>query len=401
MDRNEAIKIVRMCCPKITDSKCDFETAMRVLVPELKESDDERIRKFLVDYFECIKSTLNDGIWKGFQIEDILAYIEKQGKEKYALKSFKDEDAHKFVQYIERQAKAYEFNLPNRSYDIYGFAKDIRSWLEKQGELKQGDKVEPTRFRVGDTIRLKGSTAEYTIKTIDAEYHHGKGWLLSISAEDEYELVEQKPEPFKAEHGKYYYCIKDYFSGGKKQASKGDVVQALRGLPIMGLDDASEFFLPVNNMHLNDGIDHSVSPKFKVGDWVVLSSGSVSEILQIVSVGHKWYWFDNDTYMPIVDEDCLRLWHPQDAEVGDILVTIEDGYPFIFKGFLDKSHPDSPVAYGGIIPGGTFDISRGYNWWDEGEISPANKEQRELLFREMKIAGYEWDAGKNKLKKLS
>ena len=66
---------------------------------------------------------------------------------------------------------------------------------------------------------------------------------------------EQKPtqetKPFEAEHGKYYYCIKDYFCGGRKQASKGDVVQALRGLPIMGLKDASEYFLPVNYIKCN------------------------------------------------------------------------------------------------------------------------------------------------------
>lgn len=69
------------------------------------------------------------------------------------------------------------------------------------------------------------------------------------------EWSEEKPakeiEPFEAEHGKYYYCIKDYFCGGKKQASKGDVVQALRGLPIMGLKDASEYFLPVNSIKCN------------------------------------------------------------------------------------------------------------------------------------------------------
>lgn len=59
----------------------------------------------------------------------------------------------------------------------------------------------------------------------------------------------QEIEPFEVEHGKYYYCIKDYFSGGRKQASKGDVVQALRGLPIMGLKDANEYFLPVNNIY--------------------------------------------------------------------------------------------------------------------------------------------------------
>ena len=54
------------------------------------------------------------------------------------------------------------------------------------------------------------------------------------------------------EHGKYYYCIKDYFSGGKKQASKGDVVQALRGMNIMALGvKANEYFLPVNSIKQN------------------------------------------------------------------------------------------------------------------------------------------------------
>ena len=64
-------------------------------------------------------------------------WLEKQGKEGYALKSFKDEDVRKFMRYIEKQAKAYEFNLPNRGYDIYAFAKDLLVWIEKQGEDKK------------------------------------------------------------------------------------------------------------------------------------------------------------------------------------------------------------------------------------------------------------------------
>ena len=82
-------------------------------------------------------------------------------------------------------------------------------------------------------------------------------WLKSlkdrVQPKQEWSEVQptQEIELFEAEHGKYYYCIKDYFCGGKKQASKGDVVQALRGLPIMGLKDASEYFLPVNSVKCN------------------------------------------------------------------------------------------------------------------------------------------------------
>lgn len=46
----------------------------------------------------------------------------------------KKENVLKFMQYIEKLAKVYEFNLPNGSYDMYAFAKDLLDWLERQGE---------------------------------------------------------------------------------------------------------------------------------------------------------------------------------------------------------------------------------------------------------------------------
>ena len=100
---------------------------MEEIFPELKEeSKGERIKKKICKL-----------LWDNAPYEEAQEYItwlEKQGKEEYALKSFKDEDVRKFMQYIEKQAKAYEFNLPNRGYDIYAFAKDLLVWLEKQGE---------------------------------------------------------------------------------------------------------------------------------------------------------------------------------------------------------------------------------------------------------------------------
>ena len=54
------------------------------VILEPKESEDERIRKFLIDYFEIIKSTLSDGVWKGFQIEEIISWLEKQGEQNLA-----------------------------------------------------------------------------------------------------------------------------------------------------------------------------------------------------------------------------------------------------------------------------------------------------------------------------
>ena len=62
MTREEAIRRI-----KAWNLDADDMEVLSEVIPELKEeSDDERIRKFLIDYFEIIKSTLSDdGIWKG------------------------------------------------------------------------------------------------------------------------------------------------------------------------------------------------------------------------------------------------------------------------------------------------------------------------------------------------
>ena len=100
---------------------------------ELKESDDEKMRNFIINELVCLRATDEKGSDRYEEFTNAIAWLENRSKEEYALKSFKDEDVRKFMQYIEKQAKAYEFNLPNRSYDIYAFAKDLLVWLENQG----------------------------------------------------------------------------------------------------------------------------------------------------------------------------------------------------------------------------------------------------------------------------
>jgi len=54
---------------------------------------------------------------------------------------------------------------------------------------------------------------------------------------------EQKPaECLKPEKGYWYVCIKDFYCGGKKQSSKGDLVQDKGGMYMMGREDISEWF---------------------------------------------------------------------------------------------------------------------------------------------------------------
>lgn len=79
---------------------------------------------------------------------------------------------------------------------------------------------------------------------------NGYEWDANALELKKMSLNKEDIKPFTIEHGKYYYCIEDYWSGGNKRASKGDVVQALRGMNMMALnsEEAANYFLPVNSI---------------------------------------------------------------------------------------------------------------------------------------------------------
>ena len=115
------------------------------------------------------------------------------------------------------------FQFYGDSFKTFGGleVKDIIAWLEKQRKQKSIDELTPQE-------------------------------AMDVAVSKCFEQDEQKPaesESFEIEHGKYYFCIKDYYSGGNKRCSKGDVVQALRGMSMMALNErAGEYFLPVNSV---------------------------------------------------------------------------------------------------------------------------------------------------------
>ena len=207
MDRNEAIDIVKK---NWSYDKHQLYEALETLIPELKESEDDRIRKQILDCFRTMK---------------------QQG-------CFPSKHKEQYDSWI--------------------------AWLEKQDERK------PI----------------------------------------------QKTESFEAEHGKYYYCIKDYFCGGKKQASKGDVVQALRGLSIIGLKDASEYFLPVNFIKCNSAWSEEDNNTLN----------RISAILVDASEVKNWW----KEYRLIEKDEMIRLtdflkslkdrytWKPSNKQMGQL-----------------------------------------------------------------------------------
>lgn len=155
-------------------------------------------------------------------------------------------------------------------------------------------------------------------------------------------------------------------------------------------------------MELSD-LDKSfdkIKPKFKIGDWI--SNGACTWRIDLIK--DDLYCSNCDKFtcggdIKSIDEQ-YHLWTIEDAKDGDILVT-ENEKPFIFKG-LDISHSNKPIAYGGIVDSGYFTPSSNNctNRWTDGNAYPATKEQRDLLFKEIKKAGYKWNKNKKELKRL-
>lgn len=198
---------------------------LETMFPELAESEDERIMKSI---FKALskKDARDVLISQGIKVSDALAWLERQSERK---------TPRWMIDFLDNYRRKIGCSLDHdESRDVEGKILCIMQWLENQGEK---DILEDA---ILDGYILDGNEDGLIAETI--RYKHENQGRQNHT---------QEIEPFEAEHGKYYYCIKDYFCGGRKQASKGDVIQALRGLPIMGLKDASEYFLPVNFIKCN------------------------------------------------------------------------------------------------------------------------------------------------------
>lgn len=326
------------------------------IFPELAESEDEKIRKGII---RCVKGSMPDNDFR----KKYLDWLEKQGEKECVLKSSKDKDVHKFMKYIEKQAKAYEFNLPNRSYDIYAFAKDILTWLEKQKPTISWHKVEPKEYVLEKSLILKENgeidVVQDTILSVtDAEY------VIPFS------LLKNLP---------------------KSDSQEKNLIN----------DTDEEIVKVVENTSILD----MVEPKFKVGDWVVDSQGLTYQIERVVeNVTTHTFGYDivgggyfND------DNEGAHLWTIQDAKDGDVLATEDKNFttPFvaIYKSLGDtvKGLRDNLTFNSHCFIGFNGNFYEGEDGHAIEDAHPATKEQCDLLFQKMREAGYEWDTDKKEL----
>lgn len=95
---------------------------------------------------------------------------------------------------------------------------------------------------------------------------------------------------------------------------------------------------------------------------------------------------------------ALLKWTTKDAKDGDVLVA-SDGSIFLFAGVVDLG---CKYYIALELEDETIQVNDNFEhcWESINGVTPATKEQRNLLFQKMKEAGYMWDEEKKELKKI-
>ena len=140
-----------------------------------------------------------------------------------------------------------------------------------------------------------------------------------------------------------------------------------------------------------------VEPKFHEGDWIVFN-GLTIQVKRVVKGFYITTSKDGITNGYGWDIDnAARLWTIQEAKDGDVLVLNNEVFIYAHR----KQMYSIAVAHCFVDNAGSFYLDGEFGYKEYGKtISPATKEQRDLLFKKMKEKGYKWDAEKKELKKI-
>lgn len=396
MEREEAIKIVKSHYPA---NKQMLNEALEFLIPELRESEDERIRKVLIDYFNRYKEQEECGVktFYGIPTDNILAWLEKQG-EKHLSEPTKDyqgsftcwNNAHDFRPKHLQRCICYDKYMKG----VYCYVYDDISkyWCTQTTEEHDPDGdnhiCDYADYRVTVWMPLP-ETSFYSSKSLlekQGEKTTAKN-IVEIWKDMRLEVWSQasgnRHEP-------------NYSDDSTKMFSLNDIDEIIEKISEhKSINDTDEEIVKAVK---DTSILDMVEPKFKVGDWIIRSASGFKHNTYLIKEVEDYYVCEelkgrrvtftfNDVHTN------FKLWDISDAKDGDVLV---DVYGNI--GIFQKNDDFDWSSYCSLGSNGGFRCFAIEHELDGSH--PATKEQRDTLFKAMTEAGYEWDDDKKESKLL-
>lgn len=338
------------------------------IFPELAESEDEKIRKAIISFFE----TMDDNTTYSFiPKKSIISWLEKQCEQKPIEEYNVPDTPIKDSEEVTSRMKYIDENLK----PIAEFVMDYASWDLRKDEWNHPVATVPL-FRVLDALVQNGKqySEEYSVVDNNTEPKFEVGDVMRTLQEAVDNITGGLPVVVHIGK-KYYHCTNE----------------------LIAIKNQDDYEYPPTNRRQKP--DVSLEPKFKVGDWVVFNNCHQS-IYQVEKIEDGYYILRHThggTFrVCILHDENLRLWTIEDAKDGDVLY-FDDDTIVMFKNLYNSStfHSHCHIEYG------LFGISDDLpDWWESEGFHPSTKEQRDILFQKIKEVGYEWDSKMKQLIKL-
>ena len=309
---------------KASEPMSGCNVIIETLFPELAESEDEKIKNSLINLIKMSNEQGGYALHKD-EADKMIAWLEKQGKETSWKPSKEEMDVLYGLAYITNQYDEHKEEVITHLYQ------DLKR------EFFNGSSYENMFPNTEDGVRRRS-----TIQVLE-----------------------------------YARSLDTYNQYGKADIDKN----------IAWVEKQGE------QKHID-----KIEPKFKIGDWIINpKTGNVLQIKNVLLCGNKGnYEFDYSS-MPIESVDKhYHLWTIEDAKDGDVLACKDELILF-------KSYDNKNLCYYCWYNGQTNNFFPKDTHTSRPRLDiivPATKEQRELLFKKMKEAGYQWDAEKKEPKKI-
>jgi len=169
------------------ETACNVRIAMENLFPELKESEDERIRREIIDFLRISANTFNA------DYDNWIAWLEKQGE-----CHISHDDKIMIKQLTEYFTTGH--GLQNTNGTVVEWLNDVKEKLEKQGEQK------PATMSLDEAIKhCKEKSCGNNACAL--EHKQLEKWLIELK-----ELKEQKPAEWSEEDREMRLKILRYLS---------------------------------------------------------------------------------------------------------------------------------------------------------------------------------------------
>ena len=369
------------------------------MFPELKESEDEKMREMAIKAIyapeaqSCIKS------W-GINPDDVIAWLEKQGEKE-------SDPRYENLEEILAADDIYQMSMNDEMVQeakekavnsLSGMCIGRLLGLEKQGKQKSTKNI----MNVWKDMRLE-VYQQASGNRHEPNYSDDTTKMFSLNDIDEIieKMSEQKPiisnnalREGIAHFGITQYQIDNWLK--KYVDVEGNyydgVLRALRVDELYKLQEKQGKQKPADK----------AQPKFKVGDWITNSIETVQITNYDIDYGYQVDYKGNLQHRntDIIEKE-YHLWTIQDAKDGDVLV---DSYAIIIFRKIGNHVLDDVVDFYICYSFEKGIIIQRHNLHcgsiDSVFFKPATKEQRDMFFQKMHEAGYEWDFEVKELNKI-